>query len=80
MKKLKTIAFFSVLLFAVSTTFADDDLMKRAQSRFKPIPKTVSEMKGKSFTPQKVELGKMLYFEPRLSSSALISWNEYSEK
>lgn len=75
MKKLRTIALLSVLLLAVSTAFADDDLMKRAQTRFKPIPKTVSAMKGKSFTPQKVELGKMLYFEPRLSASALISCN-----
>jgi cytochrome c peroxidase len=75
MKKVRTIALLSVLLLAVSTAFADDDLMKRAQTRFKPIPKTVSEMKGKFFTPQKAELGKMLYFEPRLSSSALISCN-----
>jgi cytochrome c peroxidase len=35
----------------------------------------VSEVKGKALTPQKVELGAMLYFEPRLSSSALISCN-----
>jgi cytochrome c peroxidase len=75
MKKLRLIAFLSVLLLAVSTAFSEDDLMKKAQTRFKPIPKTVSGMKGKSFTPEKVELGKMLYFEPRLSSSALISCN-----
>ncbi|HSA78003.1 MAG TPA: cytochrome-c peroxidase [Nitrospirota bacterium] len=70
-----SLALLLFFLFAVSTAGADDDLMKRAQARFKPIPKTVAEMKGKSFTPQKMELGKMLYFEPRLSSSALISCN-----
>ena len=75
MKKLGCFVLVSFFLLAASTASADDDLMKRAQTRFKPIPKTVSEMKGKSFTPQKVELGKMLYFEPRLSSSALISCN-----
>ena len=75
MKKLRLIALLSVLLFAVSTAFSEDDLMKRAQMRFKPIPKTVSEIKGKTFTPTEVALGKMLYFEPRLSSSALISCN-----
>ena len=74
MKKLGSLALLLFFLFAVSTAGADD-LMKRAQARFKPIPKTVAEMKGKSFTPQKMELGKMLYFEPRLSSSALISCN-----
>ncbi len=75
MKKLGCFVLVSIFLLAASTASADDDLMKRAQTRFKPIPKTVSEMKGKAFTPHKVELGKMLYFEPRLSSSALISCN-----
>jgi cytochrome c peroxidase len=59
----------------VSAAFADDDLMKRAQGKFKPIPKTVSKIKGKSFTPEKINLGKLLYFEPRLSASDLISCN-----
>jgi cytochrome c peroxidase len=75
MKKIVIVALFSVLLLAVSTAFADEELMKRAQTRFKPIPKKISEVRGKSLTPIKVELGKMLYFEPRLSSSALISCN-----
>ncbi len=75
MKKLRLIAVLPVLLLAVSTAFSEDDLMKKAQTRFKPIPKKVSEMKGKTFTPEKVALGKMLYFEPRLSSSGLISCN-----
>jgi cytochrome c peroxidase len=75
MKKLGSLALLSFFLLTVSTAGAGDDLMKRAETRFKPIPKKVAEMKGKSFTPQKMELGKMLYFEPRLSSSALISCN-----
>jgi cytochrome c peroxidase len=58
-----------------SAVFAEDEVMKRAQSMFKPIPQTVPAMKGKSFTPTKVELGKILYFDPRLSASALISCN-----
>ena len=75
MSNLKFIVLSFVLLFSVSTAGAQDNLMKKAQMRFKTIPKTVPEMKGKTFTPQKVELGKMLYFEPRLSASALISCN-----
>ena len=75
MKKTGMSVLLLILLFAVSTVLADDDVMKKAQSRFKPIPKIVSEMNGKIFTSQKVELGKMLYFEPRLSASALISCN-----
>lgn len=63
------------LVFLLSVSFAADDLMKRAQGMFKPIPATAPEKKGKTLTAAKMELGKMLYFEPRLSSSALISCN-----
>ena len=63
------------VVFAASSPRAEDEVMKRAQGMFKPVPATMPEMKGKAFTPAKVELGKMLYFEPRLSSSALISCN-----
>jgi cytochrome c peroxidase len=75
MKKAGVVALFTVLLFASSTASAEDALMKKAQTLFKPIPKTVSEVKGKTFSPQEVELGKMLYFDPRLSASELISCN-----
>ncbi|MDA8171391.1 MAG: hypothetical protein M0Z48_06105 [Nitrospiraceae bacterium] len=46
MKKLVSLACLSFFLFAVATAFADD-LMKRAQALFKPILKTVSEVRGK---------------------------------
>jgi cytochrome c peroxidase len=76
---MKRIVFITVsmalVMFAASAVYAEDEVMKRAQGMFKPVPAAVPEMKGKSFTPAKVELGKMLYFEPRLSSSALISCN-----
>jgi cytochrome c peroxidase len=49
--------------------------MKKAQNLFKPIPKTPPELKGNPLTPEKIELGKMLYFDPRLSLSGLISCN-----
>ncbi len=76
MKKKGMTLFLSVFLcLVVSAAYAADDLMARAQGRFKPIPKTTPEIKGKSFTQEKIALGKMLYFEPRLSASALISCN-----
>ncbi len=64
-----------IFLFAGSTAFAAGSLMKKAQSLFKPIPQKVREVRGKPITAVKVELGKMLYFDPRLSSSDLISCN-----
>lgn len=76
MKKKGMILFLAAFLcLVVTAAYAADDLMGRAQGRFKPIPKTIPEMKGKSFTQDKITLGKMLYFEPRLSASALISCN-----
>ena len=52
-----------------------DNLMERANSMFEPIPKYPPVIDGNELTQAKVELGKMLFFEPRLSSSHLISCN-----
>lgn len=54
---------------------ADEGLMMRAKSMFQPIPETPPVLENNPATPEKLELGKMLYFEPRLSKSALISCN-----
>lgn len=49
--------------------------MKQATAAFKPVPSVPPELKGNPSNPAKVELGKMLFFDPRLSSSWLISCN-----
>ncbi len=49
--------------------------MQTARSLFKPIPSQTPELKDIESTPERVELGKMLYFEPRLSESHAISCN-----
>jgi cytochrome c peroxidase len=36
---------------------------------FQPIPATLPALETNPMTPEKVELGKMLFFEPRLSAS-----------
>ena len=54
---------------------AQDPLLERAQKRFKPVPTTPVSLKANPQTPEKIELGKMLFFDPRLSSSWLISCN-----
>ncbi len=55
----------------------DKALLKKARELFKPIPDKLEKVPGKetTLTPALVKLGKMLYFEPRLSSSHLISCN-----
>lgn len=50
-------------------------LMKQAQGLFKPLPDSPPSLPGNPATPAKVELGKMLYFDPRLSESHSISCN-----
>jgi len=52
-----------------------DDVQKKAQAKFKPIPPRAPESKQNPSSPSKVELGRMLYFDPRLSASQLISCN-----
>lgn len=71
--------FLRSLGLAVSLGFAAqglaaDDLMSRAQALFKPIP-TSPELGGIAASAPKVELGKMLYFDPRISASHAISCN-----
>ena len=55
--------------------FAQDDLLTRAQQLFQSIPTAPPELAGNLSTPARVELGKMLYFDPRLSASHAISCN-----
>jgi cytochrome c peroxidase len=76
MKKVIVIMFLTVLLvFTVSGAIASDIVMKQAQTIFKPIPNKPPLLEKNPITPEKIELGKVLYFDPRLSSSALISCN-----
>jgi cytochrome c peroxidase len=51
------------------------DLLERAKGVFEPIPTEPPQLSGNPLTPEKVELGKMLFFEPRLSASWFISCN-----
>ena len=62
-------------LSLASVIFAQDSLLQNAQKRFKSIPSAAPAPKTNPVTEPKVELGKMLFFDPRLSSSWLISCN-----
>ncbi|MGN7610878.1 cytochrome-c peroxidase [Magnetococcales bacterium HHB-1] len=75
MKKIVTFAAVLALLSSASVHAEDNELMKQAREQFKPIPSAPPALKGNAITRAKVELGKMLFFDPRLSSSHLISCN-----
>ena len=67
----------SLLLWTSVVVLAQpgDPLLQKAQKAFKTIPAQAPTLKSNPATPAKVELGKMLFFDPRLSSSWLISCN-----
>lgn len=69
------VAIISLACLLAPPAFAQDDLMSRARQQFKPIPTTPPELPGNKATDAKVELGRMLYFDPRLSASHTISCN-----
>lgn len=64
-----------VAVLVAAPAGAADDLLKRAQQSFKPIPAAAPAQKGNPASPAKVALGAALFFDPRLSSSQLISCN-----
>ena len=72
---MKKRALLPLLLLPTALAWGDQDTMKRAQSLFKPIPATAPALKDNPATTAKLELGKKLFFDPRLSSSQLISCN-----
>ncbi|WP_426441339.1 cytochrome-c peroxidase [Bradyrhizobium genosp. P] len=62
-------------MLASSQANADDDLMEAARQSFRPIPSVVLAVKDNPVTHEKVELGKILFFDPRVSASEIISCN-----
>lgn len=59
----------------VAAMIDEDALHADATSYFKPLPTVQPAPPNNAFTREKFELGKMLFFEPRLSSSHLLSCN-----
>lgn len=60
-----------IAAMAAGSGWAKDDPTAQAKGLFKPIPKKTV---GKG-SPERLKLGRMLFFDPRLSSSQLISCN-----
>ena len=65
----------ALILLIPAQGIAADALLERARKSFEPIPANPPVLEGNPTSPEKVELGKMLFFDPRLSSSWLISCN-----
>ncbi|MFE3838550.1 cytochrome-c peroxidase [Pseudogemmobacter sonorensis] len=65
------------LTLAATTTLAGaavaDELRDTALDIFKALPSTIPAMPDNPATPEKVDLGKALFFDPRLSASGVFS-------
>src|SRR5512134_1665345 len=70
-----TLATMLAVVGSVAAFAAEDPLMREAQGLFQPIPEKPPAVKDVAATPSMVELGKALYFDPRLSQSHNISCN-----
>src|SRR5207302_5210980 len=63
------------MLFGLPTIAPDEEerLRKLVQKVFQPLPRDMSTAES-PVTPEKVGLGRALFFEPRISSDGTISW------
>lgn len=74
--KLKTFAIALIAGVAISSAaLAADDLRAKATEAFKPLPSTIPSVKDNPITPEKIALGKALFFDTRMSKSGVFSCN-----
>ncbi|SFC22045.1 cytochrome c peroxidase [Marinospirillum celere] len=62
-----------LLALSAGTLVADDGYHSKYADRFEPLPAIAPIPANNSLTKEKIELGKMLFFEPRISASGVIS-------
>jgi cytochrome c peroxidase len=65
----------STLTFCIASSAYADDLRDLALEIFKPLPSTVPAVSDNPITAEKIELGKALFFDPRMSASGVFSCN-----
>jgi cytochrome c peroxidase len=65
----------TVSALALAQGAAASDLRERAQDMFAPLPSTVPALNDNIITEEKVDLGKALFFDPRMSASGVFSCN-----
>ena len=69
----RVLGVIAVLVLVCSPAWASESLLQQSQTMFKPLPLQPIALESNPLTPEKITLGKALYFDPRLSSSQLIS-------
>jgi len=62
----------SAIVLARAPDDMDTTLLKQAQALFKPLPRDMAEP-GSALTPERVALGRALFFDPRVSLDGTVS-------
>jgi len=62
----------AVVAMTVTIPYADNSPLEQARSVFKPLPKTIATPDN-PVTPEKIALGRLLFFEPRVSLDGTVS-------
>ena len=69
----KTLTLLLATTVAAAPALAQNDLRDRALEMFEPLPSTVPMLNDNPVTPEKTDLGKALFFDPRMSASGVFS-------
>lgn len=72
---MRSLLAFLLLTTALGGAAYADELRDQALEIFKPLPSTIPSVKDNRITPEKIALGKALFFDPRLSASGVFSCN-----
>ncbi|WP_306736304.1 cytochrome-c peroxidase [Marimonas arenosa] len=65
----------TTLSFAIAGAAAASELRDASKDMFAPLPSTIPAVSDNPITPAKIDLGKALFFDPRMSASGVFSCN-----
>lgn len=75
MTMIRSAIFSTVGMLMLTQAAAASELRDIALEIFKPLPSTTPSVRDNSITPAKIDLGKALFFDPRMSASGVFSCN-----
>jgi cytochrome c peroxidase len=70
---MRRLTYFLLATAALTGMAQADALRDSALEIFKPLPSTIPAVQDNPVTPEKIDLGKALFFDPRISASGVFS-------
>ncbi|MBL9072373.1 cytochrome-c peroxidase [Tabrizicola sp.] len=70
---MRSLTYALIATTALAGPVVADALHDAAVEQFKPLPSTLPALNDNTVTPEKIALGKALFFDPRLSASGVFS-------